>query len=99
MRLHRLFTAIVLSSLTVSALAQNQGAHKDHHRGPPPEAIAACAGKAIGTQCSFTGRENQLLSGACFAPKNSPDGQSSPPTACRPARDNNSATKSPTAQR
>lgn len=99
MRLHQLCTAIVLSSLTVSALAQSQGEHKDHHRGPPPEAIAACAGKAIGTQCSFLGREKQQLTGTCFAPKNSPDGQSSPPSACRPVHGKSSPTNSPTPTR
>lgn len=41
-------------------------------RGPPPEAIAVCEGKAAGAACSFTGREGQVLSGTCFAPPRPP---------------------------
>ena len=33
--------------------------------GPPPEAIAACKGKAIGTTASFTDRGGRTVSGAC----------------------------------
>lgn len=35
---------------------------------PPPEAIAACQGKAIGSACEFPDRRNQTLSGTCFIP-------------------------------
>ena len=35
------------------------------HRGPPPEAIAACQGKAVGSQASFTGRDGRPLTGTC----------------------------------
>lgn len=55
-----------------------------HHRPPPPEAIAACQGKASGAACSFTGRENRALTGTCFAP---PQGNGeNHPLACRPSR-------------
>jgi len=33
--------------------------------GPPPEAIAACQGKAVGTSASFTDRRGRTVSGAC----------------------------------
>ena len=32
---------------------------------PPPEAIAACSGKAAGTQASFTDRGGRTVTGAC----------------------------------
>lgn len=34
-------------------------------RGPPPEAIEACDGKASGDECSFTGRDGEDLEGTC----------------------------------
>ena len=36
------------------------------HRGPPPEAIAACKGKAVGAQASFVDRGGRTVSGACM---------------------------------
>lgn len=33
--------------------------------GPPPEAIAACKGKAEGAKAQFTGRRGELVSGTC----------------------------------
>ena len=33
--------------------------------GPPPEAIAACQGKAVGVTASFTDRRGRTISGAC----------------------------------
>ncbi|HUN94147.1 MAG TPA: hypothetical protein VMU33_18995 [Burkholderiaceae bacterium] len=60
------------------------------HRGPPPEAIAACQGKAAGDACSFTNRRNETRTGTCFAPPAPPASASGtmpqPPLACRPAR-------------
>lgn len=34
-------------------------------RGPPPEAIEACADASEGGNCSFTGRRGETLQGAC----------------------------------
>lgn len=34
-------------------------------KGPPPEAIQACKGKAEGTSVSFTARDGRSLSGVC----------------------------------
>ena len=39
--------------------------HHDRPHGPPPEAIAACKGKATGTVASFTDREGGTISGPC----------------------------------
>jgi hypothetical protein len=33
--------------------------------GPPPEAIAACTGKAAGTQVSFSGHRGETFTGVC----------------------------------
>lgn len=68
-------------------------------RGPPPEAIAACKGKASGAACTFVDRENAKLTGTRFAPPPHPtgkapgqmdakptDGQGGLPLACRPTR-------------
>jgi hypothetical protein len=33
--------------------------------GPPPEAIAACAGKTEGSTVSFTGRNGETFTGTC----------------------------------
>lgn len=44
--------------------------------GPPAEAIAACKGKASGASCSFTGRQNETVSGSCDSPPGPPPGSS-----------------------
>ncbi|HYP31444.1 MAG TPA: hypothetical protein VES00_06230 [Burkholderiaceae bacterium] len=70
----RLFlaTAVLVLAAPLVALAQagnDSGPPPDQggrdHRGPPPEAIAACKGKAIGTQASFTDRGGRTVSGPC----------------------------------
>ena len=68
----RLLAATALLFATpLAALAQsdaNGGAPPQHGskpHGPPPEAIAACKGKAVGTQASFTDRGGRTISGAC----------------------------------
>jgi hypothetical protein len=89
-----------LSLLTGTVLAQAPGgegapAAGDHPKGPPPQAIEACKGKANGAVCNFTGRQNQALTGTCFAPPAGQKGeqyaaksgdQGGPPLACRPNR-------------
>ncbi len=68
------------------------------HHGPPPEAVAACNGKAAGASCQFVDREGLNLSGSCFQPPaggpNQVQGAASAaqsseppkPIACRPDR-------------
>lgn len=82
-RWHARGAAILLAMMTAGLQAQPQGqppgeheGQGGHHRGPPPEALAACKGLQAGADCSFTGRE-RTVSGSCFAP---PDR----PLACRP---------------
>jgi hypothetical protein len=66
-------TAALLLAMPLAALAQAggppdgppPGEGEPHHRGPPPEAIAACKAKAVGAQASFTDRAGHTVSGAC----------------------------------
>ncbi len=37
-------------------------------RGPPPEAIDACANQSEGAACSFSGRRGEELNGTCLVP-------------------------------
>ncbi len=58
-----------------------------HPHGPPPEAVAACKGKAVGTVASFTDRGGRTVSGACtqmgdvvaVPPPAHPQGDGGPP--------------------
>ena len=62
-----LATALI-ALLGTSAFAQQGPDANVPRHGPPPEAIAACKGKASGATCSFTGRQNESLTGTCFSP-------------------------------
>ena len=64
--------AVLLLAPPLAALAQSaapggppsgEAGHGPH--GPPPEAVAACQGKAVGAQASFTDRAGHTVSGAC----------------------------------
>lgn len=93
---HLLATVALMLAAPLAALAQpdDNGPPPDregHRRGPPPEAIAACRGKAIGTQASFTDREGRTLTGACvqmddvvaIAPPHRPGERGAPASAPR----------------
>ena len=57
--------------------------------GPPPEAVAACAGKTAGTTVSFAGRGGDTVTGVCglvngvlaARPAGGPPGHGAPPPA------------------
>jgi hypothetical protein len=55
--------ALLLATLGATS-ADPVGGH-GHPPGPPPEAIAACKGKAVGDSVSFTGRRGETLTGTC----------------------------------
>lgn len=57
-------TSLAASSLSYAEENQESG----KRRGPPPEAIEACASLSAGEACAFTGRRGDL-SGICFAPR------------------------------
>jgi hypothetical protein len=70
----RLWPLVGLSVFAIVAVAQPSGGEQGspgsggRRHGPPPEAIAACKGKTAGAECSFTGRQNDTITGTCFAP-------------------------------
>jgi len=72
-----------------NAPANAPGSSEPPRHGPPPEAMAACKGKAVGDSCSFVGRRGETLTGSCFTPPAMPqaagngNGQNRP-VACRP---------------
>lgn len=77
--------AICAALLCYAALAQQNGPPKPPdgessgtHRGPPPEALAACKSLASGAACSMT-TPRGTLSGTCGGPEGKP-------LACRPAQ-------------
>ncbi|HZP68262.1 MAG TPA: hypothetical protein VFB32_18305 [Rudaea sp.] len=81
--------AMLLATSAIAQPASDQPPSQGgtHRHGPPPEAIAACSGKAADAACSFTGRQGETLQGKCFAPRSRGDEQGSPhPLACRPDR-------------
>lgn len=64
-----LTAGIVLSCLLTSMAAMarppmGEGGPRGH-RGPPPEAIEACAAVHEGAACSFSGRFGETLHGSC----------------------------------
>jgi hypothetical protein len=79
-----------ISSFSQPAGGQGGPGGGEHRRGPPPEAVDACKGKAAGAVCNFTDREGEKLTGTCFAPPPRQDdagkGTSEKPLACRPDR-------------
>jgi hypothetical protein len=75
--------AALLGAPSFGAMAQQQPVGKPpgtsagaEHRGPPPEAVAACKSLASGNACSFKGRD-QERTGTCWAPEGKP-------LACKP---------------
>lgn len=69
------------SSGSGSDTADGKGGRDGHHRGPPPEAIAACDGKAAGDACTFS-HDDQSIAGTCVAPP--ADAPADASIACRP---------------
>ncbi len=59
---------LLLAGLATTAGAQPGRGESGARRGPPPEAIEACEGKERNDQCSFTGRDDETLTGICSAP-------------------------------
>jgi hypothetical protein len=58
---------LVATPFAAGAQSQPQGAPPSGGapHGPPPEAIAACTGKAVGVVASFTDRRGRTVSGPC----------------------------------
>jgi hypothetical protein len=64
-------SSLLLALITSTLLMNAAYAKKDKggHRGPPAEAIEACAALVAGDTCSFVGRHDKELTGVCFTPK------------------------------
>lgn len=71
-----LFLGLLLAALGASAQPQGGPPPGGEHRGPPPEALAACKTAKAGADCSFS-HENRTMKGSCWAPEGRP-------LACRP---------------
>ena len=57
-------TALILATASLA----NPDVENPQRRGPPPEALEACADLAEGSACYFTGRRGEELAGVCFVP-------------------------------
>jgi hypothetical protein len=64
--------ACVLSTVSVAG-------SRGEHRGPPAEAIAACASLSEGSSCQFVSRRGDQITGSCRTHENTH------PLACHPA--------------
>lgn len=64
-------TITIFLSLTLFAglAVANDKSHENKRRGPPAEAIEACADKAQGDSVSFEGRRGNTLEGTCILMK------------------------------
>lgn len=73
----RLLGIVFVASTSLASVALAQPTEGGGHRGPPPEALAACKSLAAGAECGFTG-ERGNVKGSCWAPEGKP-------LACKPA--------------
>lgn len=71
-----LICSLLLAALAASAQPQGGPPSGGEHRGPPPEALAACKTVKAGADCSFS-HESRTVTGSCWAPEGRP-------LACRP---------------
>lgn len=63
-----LIKALSLSVLIVlSGVVSAEEGQKRGHRGPPVEAIEACASASLDQVCEFLGRRDESISGICVA--------------------------------
>tara|TARA_R110002049_G_scaffold222206_9_gene393819 strand:- start:6785 stop:7069 length:285 start_codon:yes stop_codon:yes gene_type:complete len=58
-------TLIIASYLSYTVANAQPGQQSGERRGPPPEALEACADQTEGAACSFTGRRGEV-SGSCI---------------------------------
>ena len=64
--------------LACTGASADEGRGGNGHPPPPREAIDACSDKDSGDDCSFSGRDDETVSGSCFTPADDK------PLACRP---------------
>lgn len=59
------YAAASSSAASSSAWSNTDGPPQGQPPAPPPEAVAACKGKADGDKVTFTGRGGEQLTGVC----------------------------------
>lgn len=61
------FSSIATAIAAIAILSINANASNDSNKrpGPPPEAFAACKGKAVGDAVTFSGRNNEQVEAVC----------------------------------
>ena len=63
--------ALALTACVTTNFAQAQSdGQGGKRRGPPPEALEACANSSEGESCSFAGRGGKTVEGSCIVPRN-----------------------------
>lgn len=82
---------LILATIALphSPLLQAHENSSGQRKGPPSQAIEACAGKAAGTACNFTGRNGEQRHGNCFQPPQRQVNEATAPAlplACRPEK-------------
>lgn len=79
------FTGLFFASIVITSVSCAASGDRGGPKGPPPEAIKACADLAKGDACSFTGRRDDEIKGSCIALPNGDDGLACAPEG-RPPR-------------
>ena len=64
--------AILAAALTSTYASAEPDQRSGKRRGPPPQAIEACADQSEGAACSFSGRRGEVV-GSCIAPPQDKD--------------------------
>ncbi|WOJ92841.1 hypothetical protein R0135_13750 [Congregibacter variabilis] len=78
--------AVASISLPVAAQSDDgEERQQGKRRGPPPEAIEACADLSEGESCAFSGRRGDMT-GVCFAPPKDDAELACAPEGGRPGR-------------
>lgn len=70
-RLHQniMFLLMIISIAMMSVANAEPGKRDGKRRGPPPEAVEACANQSEGATCQFTGRRGEVQR-TCITPPN-----------------------------
>lgn len=64
-----LIALLTVVGATVACAEPDDSGYGNQRRGPPPQALEACEALVEGDPCSFTGRNEEQLSGNCFSPR------------------------------
>ncbi|MEM7358526.1 MAG: hypothetical protein AAF431_05495 [Pseudomonadota bacterium] len=75
-----LLAIALILSINPAAAGDGGGYKKEGRRGPPPEAIEACAGLQAEAACEFITPRGHEISGTCFVPP-----REGAELACKPA--------------